>query len=65
MNMPYAALQGQSGKGPFPWLAYARPLPLQPFPPLTPPLALAVAHFSAVEPAALGPPGGNLVAPGK
>lgn len=55
-DMPYAALQGQSGKGPFA-LPGLWPIPphthssLQPSPPPTPHLALAAAHFSAVEPA--------------
>lgn len=40
------------GRGPLPWLACApHPSSPQPSPPPSPPLALAAAHFSAVEPA--------------
>lgn len=53
------------GRGPLPWLACAPHSSPQPSPPQVPPLAWAAAHFSAVEPATPGPPGGNLVAPGK
>lgn len=54
------------GRGPLPWLVRPSPRPAPSPPPgPAPPLALDLAPFSAMEPISPGPPGGNLVAPGK